>query len=157
MKKVTIALVLTIAIVAAGLLAMPFILTGEIFNTDNPAKRAAGNEREITVFAKNAVEPQTYTRLAVALKEMAATIPTGSAIATTPVHGGSIIIAKDNDYWHTIPPGVVFFLDDGEAEVFMDFAEFGLYLQKNPELERAGAQALRLDEFFHLLLNNKTL
>ena len=88
---------------------------------------------------------------------MTATIPVGSAIATTPVHGGSVIIARDNEYWRTIPPGVVFFLDEGEAEVFMDHAEFNLYLKKNPELERAGARALRLDEFFRALLNNKPL
>ena len=44
--------------------------------------------------------------------------------------------------------------NQGHAEVLMDHAEFGLFLKKNPELERAGAQALRLDEFFRALLNN---
>jgi hypothetical protein len=157
MKKISVPVILGVIIVAAGLLAMPFILSSEIFTGDHPAKRATETDREIVVFAESSLEPQNFTSLSTALKEMTATIPVGSAIATTPVHGGSVIIARNNEYWRTIPPGVVFFLDEGEAEVFIDHAEFGLYLKKNPELERAGARALRLDEFFRALLNNEPL
>jgi hypothetical protein len=155
MKKATMPLVLTVVIVAGGLLAMPFILSGEIFTGSTSSRRAAADDREITVFAEKSLEPQVYTNLALALREMAKTIPVGSAIAVTPVQRGSVIIAKNNDYWRTVPPGVVFFLEDGHAEVFIDHAEFGLYLKKNPELERAGAQPLRLDAFFKALLNNE--
>jgi hypothetical protein len=157
MKKISVPVILGVIIVGAGLLAVPFILSSEIFDGDNPAKRATETDPQIVIFAESSFEPQNFASLSTALKEMTVTIPVGSAIATTPVHGGSVIIARDNEYWRTIPPGVVFFLDEGEAEVFMDHAEFGLYLKKNPELKRAGAQALRLDEFFRALLNNESL
>ena len=88
---------------------------------------------------------------------MTESVTIGSAVATTPVYGSNIIIAKDSSYWRTIPPGVVFFYDRGEAEVFIDLTEFDLFLKKHPELARAGARALKLDEFFRALLNGETI
>ena len=150
-------MVVSAVVVVAGLLALPFILSGEMSGSGDLAKHIRRDDQEVTVFAENSREPQLYTSLAVALREMAATIPVGSAIAVTPVQKGNVIIAKNNDYWRTIPPGVVFFLEDGFAEIFMDHAEFELYLKKHPELERAGVQALRLEEFFNILLNKEQL
>ncbi len=78
-----------------------------------------------------------------------------AGVASSAVHGSDVIIAKSHDSWHTIPSGVLFLFDPSRelAEVFLDRAEFDLYLQKYPELARTNPRALPLDEFFRSILN----
>ncbi len=155
MKKPAIFIVGILVLIGGTLIAGPFILSGSGIEKTRAAAWTRTDGREVTVFSQSPLEEQTYRRLSVALKEMTAALNIGSAVAITPVHEASVIIAKDNEYWRTIPPSAVFMLHDGHAEVFLDHSEFDLYCKKFPELERAGIRALRLDEFFKSLLNDE--
>lgn len=143
-----------LVLVGGTLIAAPFILSGAVFDKPRAASWTRTDGREVNVFAQSSLEAEVYPRLSVALKEMTATLDIGSAVAITPVHEASVIIAKDHEYWRTIPHSAVFMLHQGHAEVFLDHSEFDLYRKKYPELSRAGIRALRLDEFFNALLNN---
>jgi len=157
MKKLTVLLVVGAVIIGGVLVAMPFLLWGEKSGDEISGGQAGLRQRETIVYSKTSPDGVIYDRLSEALREMTELLAVGSAVATTPVYGSNIIIAKDSSYWRTIPPGVVFLYDRGTAEVFIDQAEFGLFLKKHPELARAGARALKLDEFFRAFLNKETI
>ncbi len=154
MRKPVLFAIGIIVLVVGSLIAAPFILSGSVFEKSRAESWTRTDGREVNVFAQSSLEAEIYPRLSVALKEMTATLDIGSAVAITPVHEAGVIIAKDNEYWRTIPPSAIFMLHQGHAEVFLDLSEFDLYRKKYPELSRAGIRALRLDEFFTALLNN---
>ena len=157
MKKVTGPLLVGTVVIGAALVVMPFLLWGENPPGEHSGADAEKPKREIVVYSAASPEGLYFDGLSGALREMRDTIIVGSAVATTAVYEGNVIIAKNHEHWRTIPVGVVFLLASNGAEVFIDQAEFAIYLKKHPELARAGAQALKLDEFLPVLFSEEPL
>ena len=149
MKKVAVPVLATVIVVGGALVIAPFLLWGENPQGGSPGSPADQPTSEIVVYSEASPDGQVYDCLSSALREMQNTLVVWSAVVTTAVFGESVIIAKNHDEWQTIPSGTLFLLPDiGEPEaVFLDQAEFSLYLKKHPELARACVAAVDLNGF----------
>lgn len=149
MSNKTIPWLVGAVLLGGALLAGPFIIRGERTGSETQQPGEYG----VIIYAADQPDGLVFGELVPALLELTKSYPVASVVVRTPVYRGEVIIARDHEHWRTIPPGVVFSLVDGRAEVFLDQTEFSLYLKKQPELARANTHALKLDDFFRMLLN----
>jgi hypothetical protein len=159
MKKKPTPILLGVVVAIIVLVIAPFILWGEHPDHQATGTLATQESSVVIVYAAGSSEGVLYSGLTSAVGEMAAGIPVGSAVANSAVYGGNVIIARNHDTWRTIPGGALFYFDASacRADVFIDRPEFTVFLKKYPELARAGARALELDEFLQALREKQTL
>ena len=158
MSKRAIILLAAGTIVVAAMIIPPLMLWGDKSKTVSTQQQSDDPNGDVIVYCSAVPEGLHFGDLAPALTEINSRFAVASAVAATAVYGESVIIAKNRTQWRTIPEGALFLLDAPThgAKVFLNDAEFALYLTKHPELARAGVRAMVMNEFLHLLFDVKT-